>query len=406
MVFTDPPYNVPIRGHVGGLGRIQHREFVMASGEMSTAAFTTFLRDALSLCASSSIDGALHFVCMDWGHLRELLAAADDVYTEQKNLCVWAKDNAGMGSLYRSQHELVALFKAGTAPHRNNVELGRHGRNRTNVWRYPGVNSFGRKGEEEHLSYHYKVLGEERAYPRSIGEALHPAREPLATLEEIRRNIGEYVFVGQYQQAPAPREGGMVKRGWFQHYGMSERPESFEMVLQSWDTANKASELSDYSVCTTWGLSGTRIYLLHVLRKKLDYPSLKRAVCEQADLHQAEVVLIEDKASGTQLIQELSQDGMHSVKPYRPDGGMNKQMRMNAQTGVIENGLVFLPAVAEWLEAYLHEMTTFPAGKHDDQVDSTAQALHWIKMGKIPEPGIYAYYRQMAEEQGITVPAW
>ncbi len=150
-VFTDPPYNVPIKGHVSGLGRFQHREFAMAAGEMSPAEFTAFLRQTCSLLAEHSRDGSLHMICMDWRHLPELLEAAGPVYTELKNLCVWAKDNAGMGSLYRSQHELVLVYKHGSASHRNNVELGRHGRNRTNVWSYPGVNSFGRKGEEGNL---------------------------------------------------------------------------------------------------------------------------------------------------------------------------------------------------------------------------------------------------------------
>ena len=168
-------------------------------------------------------------------------------------------------------------------------------------------------------------------------------------------------------------------------------------MLQSWDTANKPSELSDYSVCTTWGSTKNRSYLLHVLRKKLDYPNLKRAVREQAALHNAEVVLIEDKASGTQLIQELSQEGMYGIKRYTPEPGMNKLMRLHAQTGAIENGLVLLPAAAEWLDSYLHEMTTFPAAKHDDQVDSTSQALHWIKT-RNQTPGLLVYYERMLQE--------
>ncbi|MBC7799817.1 MAG: ParB N-terminal domain-containing protein [Gemmatimonadaceae bacterium] len=151
MIFTDPPYNVPIQGHVSGLGAVRHREFAMASGEMTASEFTGFLRTALRHLAQQSRDGALHFVCMDWRHMNELLAAGGEVYSELKNLCVWAKDNAGMGSLYRSQHELVFVYKHGTASHRNNVQLGTHGRNRTNLWRYPGVNSFGRKGEEGSL---------------------------------------------------------------------------------------------------------------------------------------------------------------------------------------------------------------------------------------------------------------
>lgn len=151
MVFTDPPYNVPIVGHVSGLGRILHREFPMASGEMSSAGFGGFLRRACSLLVDNSQDGSLHYLCMDWRHLLDLQQAAAPVYSELKNICVWAKHNGGMGSFYRSQHELVAVYKHGTAPHRNNVELGRHGRNRTNLWSYPGVNSFGRTGEEGNL---------------------------------------------------------------------------------------------------------------------------------------------------------------------------------------------------------------------------------------------------------------
>lgn len=142
MVFTDPPYNVPIAGHVCGLGVVQHREFAMASGEMSEGEFTAFLMVVCEHLATYSVPGSLHFLCMDWRHLPELLAAGRAVYSEYKNLCVWVKSNGGMGSLYRSRHELVAVFKAGTAPHINNVELGRHGRYRTNVWEYAGCNSF------------------------------------------------------------------------------------------------------------------------------------------------------------------------------------------------------------------------------------------------------------------------
>jgi predicted phage terminase large subunit-like protein len=249
---------------------------------------------------------------------------------------------------------------------------------------------------ERDIDCHIETPTGQRRIQCKKGEALHPAREPLETLETIRRTLGEYNFAGQYQQAPAPREGGMVKRAWFQHYQPVERPERFDTVLQSWDTASKPSELSDYSVCTTWGVTKSRVYLLHVLRKKLDYPNLKRAVREQAGLHKAEIVLIEDKASGTQLIQELSQEGMYSVKAYTPDAGANKLMRLHAQTGVIENGLVFLPSAAEWLDVYLHELTTFPAAKHDDQVDSTSQALHWIAT-RNQTPGIIAYYQQELE---------
>lgn len=143
MVFADPPYNVPIGGHVSGLGQVRHNEFPMASGEMSEDEFTAFLTTILERIGTHSADGAIAFVCMDWRHLYELLAAGRAAKLALKNLCVWAKTNAGMGTFYRSQHELIAVFKVGTASHINSFELGQYGRRRTNVWTYPGVNAFG-----------------------------------------------------------------------------------------------------------------------------------------------------------------------------------------------------------------------------------------------------------------------
>jgi len=156
MVFTDPPYNVPIDGHVGGTGKTKHREFAMASGEMSTAEFTAFLRTAFSNLADASVDGSIHFVCMDWRHMAEMLAAGDRVYEELKNLIVWVKDNGGMGTFYRSRHELIFAFKKGTAPHINSFELGQHGRYRTNVWQYRGVNTL-KAGRMDELAMHPTV---------------------------------------------------------------------------------------------------------------------------------------------------------------------------------------------------------------------------------------------------------
>ena len=143
LVFTDPPYNLPIDGHVSGLGYVRHREFAMASGELSQAEFTSFLERALRNLSDHSKDGPIHFICMDWRHIEELKTAGDRVYTELKNLIVWVKDNGGMGIFYRSRHELIFAFKKGNAPHINSFELGQHGRYRTNVWTYKGMNSFG-----------------------------------------------------------------------------------------------------------------------------------------------------------------------------------------------------------------------------------------------------------------------
>lgn len=172
MVFTDPPFNVPVAGHVSGKGRIVHEEFAMASGEMSEGQFTDFLRLVFQNLVQFSGDGSLHFICMDWRHLMEVLIAGKPTYSELKNLCVWAKTNGGMGNLYRSQHELVFVYKNGTAPHINNVELGKHGRNRTNVWTYPGANAFS-KTRNSDLAMHPTVKPVEL-----VADAIRDASNP------------------------------------------------------------------------------------------------------------------------------------------------------------------------------------------------------------------------------------
>jgi DNA modification methylase len=156
IVFTDPPYNVPIEGHVSGLGRARHREFAMASGEMSSGQFAAFLEFSLKNVAAGVRDGAIAFVCMDWRHVGELLLAGSAVFDELKNICVWNKTNAGMGTFYRSKFELVFVFKKGNAPHVNNFGLGDSGRYRTNVWDYPGLSSLG-PGRSEALEMHPTV---------------------------------------------------------------------------------------------------------------------------------------------------------------------------------------------------------------------------------------------------------
>jgi len=166
MVFTDPPYNVPIDGHASGLGGIHHRSFAMAVGEMSRPAFAVFLAASLRHLAAFSAGGALLYICLDWRHIGELLAAGRDADARLENICVWVKDNAGMGSLYRSQHEFVFVFKIGRGRHRNNVQLDQFGRNRSNVWHYPGVNSFSRKTGEGNLL------------------ALHPTVKPVALIAD------------------------------------------------------------------------------------------------------------------------------------------------------------------------------------------------------------------------------
>jgi predicted phage terminase large subunit-like protein len=231
---------------------------------------------------------------------------------------------------------------------------------------------------------------------RAAGEALHPEREPLEVLQRIRQQLGEYHFAGQYQQAPAPFGGGMIKIDWFKRYAEIAKPEQFDLIIQSWDTANKATELSDFSVCTTWGLNEKQVYLLHVLRKRLNYPELKRTVIEQARMFDAKHILIEDKASGTQLIQELLHDGVYEVNRYEPK--VEKVLRMETASSLIENGFVHLPEKAPWLSDLIEELQAFPKSKYDDQVDSISQALDWIKGRELSACyGLIEFWKQEAE---------
>jgi predicted phage terminase large subunit-like protein len=238
-------------------------------------------------------------------------------------------------------------------------------------------------------------------FSRKVGEALHPDREPTEVLETLRKAQGEYTFAGQYQQAPAPLGGGLVKRAWFRTYTPDEVPGKFELIFQSWDTASKASELSDYSACVTVGLKERRLYVLDVFRKRMEYPELKREVHSQAQKYSPKTILIEDKSSGTPLIQELIQERVYAAQRYTP--AMDKIMRLHSVTSIIENGFLYLPEKAEWLAAYLHEMTTFPNGRNDDQADATSQALDWVRE-RWREPAIITFTRMECERMGFRTP--
>ncbi len=218
-----------------------------------------------------------------------------------------------------------------------------------------------------------------RLYKRQAGELLHPERESLATLRQIRQSMGEYHFVSQYQQNPIPLGGAVVKADWLRYYEPEQPLPRFVIILQSWDTANKSGELNDFSVCTTWGVYDGHYYLLDVYRRRLNYPELKRAVLEQALKFKTNKILIEDKASGTQLIQDLKHDGLFGIEPYKAPPSTDKLIRLYAQTAEFENGRIFLPRSAPWLNDYVRELTSFPGSKYDDQVDSTTQALEHLK---------------------------
>jgi predicted phage terminase large subunit-like protein len=220
-------------------------------------------------------------------------------------------------------------------------------------------------------------------YVRKAGEALHPERDSIEIFRKIREAVGEYTFQSQYQQSPTSREGGVIKREWIRIFeGFSRR--DMEYVLQSWDTANKGGEFNDYSVCTTWGTREGNFYLLDVFRKRLNFPDLKRAALDLFRKFDPIKLLIEDRGSGTSLIQELKSEYIWCLEAYNPQQGSDKLMRLDKQSVKFENGRVYLPKQAPWLDEYILEITGFPGTKHDDQVDSTSQALDVLEKYAFP----------------------
>jgi len=227
-------------------------------------------------------------------------------------------------------------------------------------------------------SYDFGTPFGQRRFTRNAGHALHPERDSVDAYRKVRETIGEYNFESQYQQSPMPLEGGLIKRDWLRYYEPQELPTSFAMKLQSWDTASKSGEMNDFSVCTTWGFYDRSFYLLDVYRERCTYPQLKRAVSDLYRRFEPSRLLIEDRSSGISLIQELKVEGVYGIEPFKPQPGSDKYMRLAAQSIKFESGRVHLPKEAPWLGEYIREITGFPGGKHDDQVDSTSQALEYL----------------------------
>lgn len=223
-------------------------------------------------------------------------------------------------------------------------------------------------------------IGPSAFYDRETDEPLHPEREPREVLEHIKHSIGSYNFSSQYQQQPIPPQGEIIKWSWFRRYDSPLRREAGDMVVQSWDTASKGEELSDYSVGTTWLARGDDHYLLDVTREKLNYPDLRRRIGEKAEEYRPKAIVIEDKGSGTSLLADLGRSRPSGVpRPigYQPKG--DKLTRMAAHSALIEAGHMFLPTKASWLDAFHQEMLLFPYGSYDDQVDSVSQYIGWIE---------------------------
>jgi predicted phage terminase large subunit-like protein len=235
-----------------------------------------------------------------------------------------------------------------------------------------------------------------RRFVRRPGEALHPERESVQEYHLMRERIGLYNFSSQYQQRPIPVSGNLIRREWLRFYDPDHQRFQKWRIVQSWDTASKTSELNDYSVGTTWSLEDDKFYLLDVFRQRLNYPDLKRAIISNASLYGSPTVVIEDKSSGTQLIQDLRNEGILDVVEYKPPSGADKIVRLHACSDRFENGRIVLPERAPWLDDYITELIGFPGVKHDDQVDSTTQALDYLR-----EPDIVAEYVKAFSNENV-----
>jgi predicted phage terminase large subunit-like protein len=238
------------------------------------------------------------------------------------------------------------------------------------------------------------LLGEQKIVRRP-GEALHASREPLEVLEELKRNLGEYHFASQYQQSPVPLGGAMIRQAWIRYYAPPELPATFDLVVQSWDTASKDHQFADFSAGVTLGVRSGVVYVLDVVRRRMDFPTLRAAVEEAYRQYRPHVILVEDASSGIQLVQELKAANIYAVTPIRPD--RDKETRLFAQSILFQSGRVRLPERAVWLSDFVSELTSFPAAKFDDQVDAISQALTYLRE-RLDEPGLITYYRELANQ--------
>ncbi|WP_339631183.1 phage terminase large subunit [uncultured Sneathiella sp.] len=233
--------------------------------------------------------------------------------------------------------------------------------------------------EIETISYQ---VGDDAWYERKAGEPLHAERESLAILEGIKKSVGSYIFETQYQQNPAPPGGALFKKKWLRRYPNAVSSEKFDSIVDSWDTAAGTGPNNAYSCCTTWGIRGGRYFLLDCRRFKLEYPELLKTIVELAKARNANAVLVEHASSGIQVYQNLQHTNL-KVIPIKPTG--DKESRATMTTNTVEAGKVFLPEKADWLQAFEHEILSFPGSKYADQVDSMTQFLLWARESPIPD---------------------
>lgn len=236
----------------------------------------------------------------------------------------------------------------------------------------------------------YDTFLGQRIFRRREGEPLHPARFSVEDLAQRRASVGEAIWSTQYQQRPSPAGGGLINISEFRLYGPQERPIVFDRIVQSWDTAIKVEQWNDFSVCLTFGMKDGHAFLIDIFRQRVIYPDLRAAVVDQAQRHQATTILIEDKASGSQLIQELQRAGKSGIVPCMPVG--DKKMRMSQSTNPIRGGFIHVPVDAAFMQEFRHECAMFPNGRYCDQVDALSQALDHMFAVRTEGQGFLEYY--------------
>ena len=297
---------------------------------------------------------------------------ADDVFSDAR---LAVPRNFYDNTLYSRLNDKVrgAMILIGQRLHENDL-IGHV--LRQEEWKLISFPAIATKDEEHRVLTPYGP----RTFRRAKGEPLHAEREPLSVLERQRKAMGQASFQAQYQQDPTPEGGNWVQPQWFQRYTPATKPQEFGGVALSVDSANKASETSDYTVLTVWGISGEHYYLLHLVRQRVEFHDLVTLVEMAATAYKVDDILIEDRASGTPLIQELKREGQWNVVECQPVG--DKVMRFGPQAHLFRLGHVFVPAGAPWVDEYIRELCAFPNTHYADQVDSTSQFLAWVR-----EPG-------------------
>ncbi|MBP6013447.1 MAG: phage terminase large subunit [Alphaproteobacteria bacterium] len=323
---------------------------------------------------------------------------ADDVFSEAR---LAVPRNFYDNTLYSRLNDKVrgAMVMIGQRLHENDL-IG-HAL-RQEQWELVSFPAIATQDEEHRVLTPYGP----RTFRRAKGELLHAEREPLSVLERQRKAMGQASFQAQYQQDPTPAAGNWVQPKWFQRYAPATKPRQFDSIALSVDSANKASETSDYTVLTVWGISGEHYYLLHLVRERVEFHDLVTLVEMVATTYKVDTILIEDRASGTQLIQELKRKGRWNVIECQPVG--DKAMRFGPQAHLFRLGHVFVPADAPWVDEYIRELCAFPNTHYADQVDSTSQFLAWVREpGTSSARGWIEYFRGRVEQndaaQGFTV---